>query len=59
MELKLKPLKDLSQECGMHYAEYWMAVHVCHTMTEDEFHKWFSNYCAQCTNMCEICMAGE
>lgn len=50
---------DMSATCGMHYDEYWRAVHVDHTMSEDYFLCWFDRNCAKCTYMSEICMHGE
>lgn len=52
-------MKDMSKECGMHYEEYWAAVHIHGTMTQEAFDAWFNEHCCQCTKMYEICMAGE
>ena len=48
--------KDMSKVCGMHYEEYWDAVHIHKTMTQEDFDKWLYNNCDQCTFMSDICM---
>lgn len=52
-------MPDKSTTCGMHYEEYWRAVHIDHTMSQEEFNKWFMENCYQCCWMSEICMYGE
>lgn len=48
--------KDMSLHCGMHYQEYWLAVHVKRTMTQREFDKWLYKYCLRCEYMSDVCV---
>lgn len=55
-----KPLKrELHNVCGLKYDEYWKAVHIDKTMSQEAFDDWFKKYCAQCRWMSEVCMFGE
>ena len=51
--------KDMSNECGFHYDEYWIKANQNHTMSHEEWTQWYNAYCGQCKYMCEICMYGE
>ena len=50
---------DMSSVCGMHYDEYWKAVHIDKTMSQEDFDKWLHENCCKCRNMSDICMYGE
>lgn len=45
--------------CQQKYREYWVAANINHTMTQDEWKAWYSDHCAKCPMMSEICMADE
>lgn len=47
---------DMSSTCGMHYGEYWRAVHIDHTMAQKDFDEWLANNCSRCNQMSDICM---
>ena len=48
--------KDMSPACEMRYEEYWAAVHIQKTMTQEDFDKWLRDNCCLCKFMNEICM---
>lgn len=50
--------KDMSAACGMLYDEYWRAVHIDKTMTQEDFDKWLLEHCYNCCYMSDICMKG-
>lgn len=51
--------EDMSEYCDFKYNEYWLAANHLHTMSQDEWNKWFDERCGKCKYMCEICMYGE
>jgi hypothetical protein len=51
--------QDMSKTCGFKHNEYISAVHVTHTMSAEDWDKWYSKNCANCKYMSEICMYGE
>jgi hypothetical protein len=50
---------DMSGTCEFKYDEYWMAANHYHTMSQEDWMKWYNEHCGKCIYMCEICMHGE
>lgn len=51
--------QDMSKMCNFKYEENWIKANHDKTMEQEEWDKWFSEYCGKCKYMCEICMYGE
>lgn len=51
--------KDMSDECGFKYDEYWMAANHYRTMSQEDWQDWYRQNCRNCKYMCEICMYAE
>jgi hypothetical protein len=50
---------DMSDTCGQNYESNWYSAHVTRTLSQEKWQKWYSEYCANCKYMCEVCMFGE
>lgn len=53
------PREDMSNTCGMEYDSMWRKLNIEHTISQEEFDKWFKEHCAKCRYMSEVCMYGE